>query len=50
MGSFMDNWTVFYAGMVIILGVGVLAAIFAKPVNEEIAQVEERSNGRTAAH
>jgi len=46
----MGNWSVFYAGMAVILGIGVIAAIFARPINEEIARVEEKANGRTAAH
>ncbi|WP_165859288.1 hypothetical protein [Desulfofundulus salinus] len=41
----MVDWTAFYAGMAIILGVGVLAAIFAGPISRIMEKVEEKASG-----
>ncbi|MCS5695748.1 MULTISPECIES: hypothetical protein [Desulfofundulus] len=43
----MFDWSIFYAGMAIVLGIGVLAAIFAGPVEQVMEKVEEKASGRT---
>ncbi len=41
----MGDWTAFYAGMAIIGAIGVLAAIFAGPINRVMEKVEEKASG-----
>ncbi|HHW44959.1 MAG: hypothetical protein IMW93_01135 [Thermoanaerobacteraceae bacterium] len=42
----MIDWTLFYVGMAIVGAVGILAAIFKKPVDRIMEQVEEKACGR----
>ena len=46
----MFDFTLFYLISGICLGIGVLAAIFKKPMAEIIEVVEEHSNGRVEQH
>lgn len=40
----------FYLGSFVFSVVAIIAAIFSNPINKEMADVEEHSNGHTAAH
>lgn len=40
----------FYIGSFAFTVIAVLAAIFSGPINKEMAEVEELSNGHNAAH
>ena len=41
------DWSPFYIALLIVGGIGVLAGIFAGPLNSIINKVEEKASGRT---
>ncbi|MGB9802924.1 MAG: hypothetical protein ACPLRU_00750 [Desulfofundulus sp.] len=41
----MFDWTAFFAGIAVVLGAGVLAAIFAGPISQVMEKVEEKASG-----
>lgn len=50
MSSFNIDFAYFYLALAISLGIGVLSAIYKKPIFKIMEDTEEKANGRTAAH
>ncbi|MEW5897812.1 MAG: hypothetical protein AB1652_01390 [Bacillota bacterium] len=44
------DWGPFYAALIIVGLIGVLAGIFAGPLNRVIEKVEEKASGRITHH
>lgn len=41
----MVDWTAFYAGMAIVLGIGIISAVFGQPIAKIMEIVEEKGSG-----
>ncbi|WP_156896655.1 hypothetical protein [Desulfovirgula thermocuniculi] len=41
----MADWTAFYAGLAIVLGIGIVSAVFGQPIARIMEKVEEKASG-----
>lgn len=41
----MVDWTAFYIGMAVVLGIGIISAVFAQPIARVMEKVEEKASG-----